>query len=30
MNQVSTQNAKTDVQKGFYKLMNNSNFGYDS
>lgn len=30
MNQASRQNAKTDVQKGFYKLMNNSNFGYDS
>ena len=29
MNQVSRQNAKTDVKKDFYKLMNNSNFGYD-
>ena len=29
MNQVSTQNAKTDVEKDFFKLMNNANFGYD-
>ena len=29
MNQVSRQNAKTDVEKDFYKLMSNSNFGYD-
>ena len=29
MNQVSRQNTKTDVEKDFYKLMNNSNFGYD-
>ena len=29
MNQVSRQNAQTDVEKDFYKLMNNSNFGYD-
>ena len=29
MNQVSRQNAKTDVEKDFYKLINNSNFGYD-
>ena len=30
MNQVSRKNAKTDMEKDFYKLMNNSNFGYDS
>ena len=29
MNQISRQNAKTSVEKDFYKLMNNSNFGYD-
>ena len=29
MNQVSRQNTETDVEKDFYKLMNNSNFGYD-
>ena len=29
MNQVSRQNAKTDVQKDFFELMNNVNFGYD-
>ena len=29
MNQVSRQNAKTDVEKDFFKLMNNANFGYD-
>ena len=29
MNQVSMQNAKTDVEQDFYKLLNNSNFGYD-
>ena len=29
MNQTSRQNAKDDVTKDFYKLMNNSNFGYD-
>ena len=29
MNQVSRQNALTDVEKDFYKLMNSSNFGYD-
>ena len=28
-NQVSRPKAKTDVEKDFYKLMNNSNFGYD-
>ena len=29
MNQISRQNAKTSVEKDFYKLMKNSNFGYD-
>ena len=29
MNQISRQNAQTNVKKDFYKLMNNSNFGYD-
>ena len=29
MNQVSRQNSQTDVEKEFYKLMNNANFGYD-
>ena len=28
MNKVSQQNAKTSVEKDFFKLMNNSNFGY--
>ena len=27
--QVARQNAKTDMEKKIYKLMNNSNFGYD-
>ena len=29
MNQISRHNAKTSVEKDFYKLVNNSNFGYD-
>ena len=29
MNQVSRENAKTDVEKDFFKLMNNASFGYD-
>ena len=29
MNQVSRQNTKTDVEKDFYKSMNNFNFGYE-
>ena len=29
MNQVSCQNAATDVERDFFKLMNNSNFGYE-
>ena len=29
INQVSRQNAKTKVEKDFYKLMNNWNFGYN-
>ena len=29
MNQVSRQKAQTDVEKDFYKLMDNANFGYD-
>ena len=29
MNKVSRQNAKTDVEKDFFKLMNNANIAYD-
>ena len=29
MNQISRQNAKNSAKKDFYKLMNNSIFGYD-
>ena len=29
MNQRSRQNAKSSIEKDFYKLMNNSNLGYD-
>ena len=29
MNQRSRQNAKNSIDKDFYKLMNNANFGYD-
>ena len=29
MNQISRQKAKIKVEKDFYKLMSNSNFGYD-
>ena len=29
MNQKSRQNSKTTIEKDFYKLLNNANFGYD-
>ena len=29
MNKKSRQQSKYDIKKDFYKLMNNSNFGYD-
>ena len=29
MNQYSRQKATNDIEKNFYKLMNNSNFGFD-
>ena len=29
MNQKSRQNAKNSVEKDFFKLLNNANFGYD-
>ena len=29
MNQKSRQLSKNNIEKDFYKLMNNSNFGYD-
>ena len=29
MNQKSRQVSKNDIEKDFFKLMNNSNFGYD-
>ena len=28
-NQVARQNAKIAIEKDFYKLINNRNFGYD-
>ena len=30
MNQKSRQKSKNDIEKDLYKLINNSNFGYDS
>ena len=29
MNQKSRQNTENSIEKDFYKVMNNSNFGYD-
>ena len=29
MNQVSRQQTKTNIERNFYKLLNNSNFGFN-
>ena len=29
MNQKNRQNAKNSIEKDFYKLLNNTNYGYD-
>ena len=29
MNQTSRQNAKNNIEKDFFELMNNANFGFD-